>query len=149
MVNAWKNEERNVSLLPQSPAPAKSDEDAASEAASVNGESFVVRLFQALHASTLTCPTCKRRSSTFDPYLCVSLPLPQRCPRQLSVVLVPYESSGRGGQGERASAAPCPGSLRVALTLNQYETVGELKVKLCSEVTEIDLRAKEVRGCYL
>ncbi|GFR59957.1 ubiquitin carboxyl-terminal hydrolase 31-like [Elysia marginata] len=132
----------------------KSDEDAASEAASVNGESFVVRLFQALHASTLTCPTCKRRSSTFDPYLCVSLPLPQHCFRHLSLVLVPLlnksSSDGRGSLGERLSpTSPWDGggeggSLRVALTINQYDTVGELKVKLCCEVPELELNAKEI-----
>ncbi|RUS72412.1 hypothetical protein EGW08_019830 [Elysia chlorotica] len=126
----------------KSPLPAKSDEDAASEAASVNGESFVVRLFQALHASTLTCPTCQRCSSTFDPYLCVSLPLPQHCPRQLSVVLVPYVEerlSPISGHRELGEA-----SVRVILTVNQYDTVGELKAKLCSELAELDLKAKKL-----
>ncbi|KAK3711001.1 hypothetical protein RRG08_009591 [Elysia crispata] len=125
----------------QSSLPAKSDEDAALEAASVNGESFVVRLFQALHASTLTCPTCKRRSSTFDPYLCVSLPLPQRCPRQLSVVLVPFVEE-RSSPVTRYSDRDR--SLRLVLTLNQYDTVGELKLKLCSELPKLDLKAKKL-----
>ncbi|GFO06771.1 ubiquitin carboxyl-terminal hydrolase 31, partial [Plakobranchus ocellatus] len=137
-----------------SPAATKSDEEAASEAASVNGESFVVRLFQALHASTLTCPTCGRRSSTFDPYLCVSLPLPQRCPRQITVVVVPFENSANnngpntsynaGGKKFPGTLRHGGGSLRVALTLNQYDTVGELKSKLCSEVAGFDLKAKQL-----
>ncbi|KAG8251984.1 Ubiquitin carboxyl-terminal hydrolase 31 [Homalodisca vitripennis] len=40
-------------------------------------ESFVHAVFQAQFRSSLTCPRCKRQSNTFDPFLCVSVPVPQ------------------------------------------------------------------------
>ena len=59
-------------------------------------------LFQAQFRSSLTCPSCQRQSNTFDPFLCVSLPIPQKqllpiyvtvlyidqCPRQVCSQLV-------------------------------------------------------------
>ncbi|XP_005101606.1 ubiquitin carboxyl-terminal hydrolase 31 [Aplysia californica] len=95
----------------------KSDEELASEAASVNGESFVLKLFQALHSSTLTCPTCGEHSSTFDPYLCVSLPLPQKCPRIIYVVVVSMSLMEQ----------------KIAVTLNQFDGVRDLKEKVSIE----------------
>lgn len=89
----------------------KSDEELASEASSINGESFVLKLFQALHSSTLTCPSCGERSRTFDPYLCVSLPLPQKCPRAIYVIVVSLDSH----------------EVKMAFTLNQYDGVKELR----------------------
>eukprot|EP00096_Caligus_rogercresseyi_P014740 TRINITY_DN7236_c0_g1_i1.p1 TRINITY_DN7236_c0_g1~~TRINITY_DN7236_c0_g1_i1.p1 ORF type:complete len:789 (-),score=290.55 TRINITY_DN7236_c0_g1_i1:540-2906(-) len=40
--------------------------------------SFVMDVFQAQFRSSLTCRTCDRVSNTFDPFLCVSLPIPAR-----------------------------------------------------------------------
>lgn len=40
-------------------------------------DSFVHAVFQAQFRSSLTCPRCKRQSNTFDPFLCVSVPVPQ------------------------------------------------------------------------
>uniref|UniRef100_A0A3Q2TP01 ubiquitinyl hydrolase 1 n=1 Tax=Fundulus heteroclitus TaxID=8078 RepID=A0A3Q2TP01_FUNHE len=37
--------------------------------------SFVQELFQAQYSS-LTCPHCQKQSNTFDPFLCISLPIP-------------------------------------------------------------------------
>lgn len=39
--------------------------------------SFVHAVFQAQFCSTVTCPRCDRQSNTFDPFLCVSVPVPQ------------------------------------------------------------------------
>ncbi|XP_034845714.1 ubiquitin carboxyl-terminal hydrolase 43 isoform X1 [Mirounga leonina] len=52
------------------------------------GPSFVQSHFQAQYRSSLTCPHCLKQSNTFDPFLCVSLPIPLRQTRFLSVTLV-------------------------------------------------------------
>ncbi|NXI31253.1 UBP43 hydrolase, partial [Sterrhoptilus dennistouni] len=39
-------------------------------------------------ASSLTCPHCLKQSNTFDPFLCISLPIPLRQTRALNVTLV-------------------------------------------------------------
>ncbi|NXX44696.1 UBP43 hydrolase, partial [Tricholaema leucomelas] len=38
--------------------------------------------------SSLTCPHCLKQSNTFDPFLCISLPIPLRQTRALNVILV-------------------------------------------------------------
>ncbi|NWV42629.1 UBP43 hydrolase, partial [Grantiella picta] len=38
--------------------------------------------------SSLTCPHCQKQSNTFDPFLCISLPIPLRQTRALNVTLV-------------------------------------------------------------
>ncbi|KAJ8336084.1 hypothetical protein SKAU_G00394270 [Synaphobranchus kaupii] len=38
--------------------------------------------------SSLTCPHCLKQSNTFDPFLCISLPIPLRQTRHLCVILV-------------------------------------------------------------
>ncbi|XP_030918564.1 ubiquitin carboxyl-terminal hydrolase 43 [Geospiza fortis] len=42
------------------------------------GQSFVQSHFQAQYRSSLTCPHCLKQSNTFDPFLCISLPIPLR-----------------------------------------------------------------------
>ncbi|XP_050096941.1 ubiquitin carboxyl-terminal hydrolase 31 [Anopheles aquasalis] len=39
--------------------------------------SFVQAVFQAQFRSSLSCPTCGKQSNTFDPFYCLSVPLPQ------------------------------------------------------------------------
>ncbi|XP_054849020.1 ubiquitin carboxyl-terminal hydrolase 31 [Eublepharis macularius] len=53
----------------------------------VNG-SFVQELFQAQYRSSLTCPHCQKQSNTFDPFLCISLPIPLPHTRPLYVTVV-------------------------------------------------------------
>ncbi|XP_064862548.1 ubiquitin carboxyl-terminal hydrolase 31-like [Oncorhynchus nerka] len=50
--------------------------------------SFVQELFQAQYRSSLTCPHCQKQSNTFDPFLCISLPilLPHTRPLYVTVV---------------------------------------------------------------
>ncbi|OPJ76348.1 hypothetical protein AV530_013147 [Patagioenas fasciata monilis] len=43
-----------------------------------HGQSFVQSHFQAQYRSSLTCPHCLKQSNTFDPFLCISLPIPLR-----------------------------------------------------------------------
>ncbi|KAM7386371.1 hypothetical protein PAMA_009137 [Pampus argenteus] len=50
--------------------------------------SFVQEHFQAQYKSSLTCPHCLKQSNTFDPFLCISLPIPLRQTRPLCVILV-------------------------------------------------------------
>ncbi|MBN3295421.1 UBP43 hydrolase, partial [Amia calva] len=50
--------------------------------------SFVQEHFQAQYRSSLTCPHCLKQSNTFDPFLCISLPIPLRQTRPLYVTLV-------------------------------------------------------------
>ncbi|NWX16009.1 UBP43 hydrolase, partial [Aegotheles bennettii] len=38
--------------------------------------------------SSLTCPHCLKQSNTFDPFLCISLPIPLRQTRALNITLV-------------------------------------------------------------
>ncbi|XP_009461606.1 PREDICTED: ubiquitin carboxyl-terminal hydrolase 43 [Nipponia nippon] len=52
------------------------------------GQSFVQSHFQAQYRSSLTCPHCLKQSNTFDPFLCISLPIPLRQTRALNVTLV-------------------------------------------------------------
>ncbi|XP_063962106.1 ubiquitin carboxyl-terminal hydrolase 31-like [Lytechinus pictus] len=69
----------------------KSDELMAAESLANHmrrNNSFVQDLFQAQYRSSLTCPHCGRQSNTFDPFLCVSLPIPQRTTRVVIVVVI-------------------------------------------------------------
>ncbi|KAG5832898.1 hypothetical protein ANANG_G00296080 [Anguilla anguilla] len=50
--------------------------------------SFVQEHFQAQYKSSLTCPHCLKQSNTFDPFLCISLPIPLRQTRHVTVTLV-------------------------------------------------------------
>ncbi|KAJ8404243.1 hypothetical protein AAFF_G00340160 [Aldrovandia affinis] len=51
-------------------------------------QSFVQEHFQAQYKSCLTCPHCLKQSNTFDPFLCISLPIPLRLTRLVCVTLV-------------------------------------------------------------
>ncbi|XP_063230596.1 ubiquitin carboxyl-terminal hydrolase 31 isoform X2 [Bacillus rossius redtenbacheri] len=50
--------------------------------------SFVHTVFQAQFRSSLTCPRCHRQSNTFDPFLCMSVPVPQTQHRPLYVTVL-------------------------------------------------------------
>uniref|UniRef100_A0A8C5G1F0 ubiquitinyl hydrolase 1 n=1 Tax=Gouania willdenowi TaxID=441366 RepID=A0A8C5G1F0_GOUWI len=56
--------------------------------------SFVQEHFQAQYRSSLTCPHCLKQSNTFDPFSCISLPIPLRQTRPLCVTLV-FSSKGQ------------------------------------------------------
>ncbi|NXW56417.1 UBP43 hydrolase, partial [Eurystomus gularis] len=51
-----------------------------------SGTSF--KLKEGRLRSSLTCPHCLKQSNTFDPFLCISLPIPLRQTRALNVTLV-------------------------------------------------------------
>ncbi|TRY54914.1 hypothetical protein DNTS_020686 [Danionella cerebrum] len=71
--------------------------------------SFVQEHFQAQYKSSLTCPHCLKQSNTFDPFLCISLPIPLRQTRPVYVTLV---FSNKGQRYLRVGlAVPLFGSL--------------------------------------
>uniref|UniRef100_A0A671K4Z5 ubiquitinyl hydrolase 1 n=1 Tax=Sinocyclocheilus anshuiensis TaxID=1608454 RepID=A0A671K4Z5_9TELE len=61
---------------------------------SVSQNPFVQEHFQAQYKSSLTCPHCLKQSNTFDPFLCISLPIPLRQTRPVCVTLV-FSSKGQ------------------------------------------------------
>lgn len=75
--------------------------------------------FQAQYRSSLTCPHCLKQSNTFDPFLCVSLPIPLRQTRFLSVTLVFPSKSQR--------------FLRVGLAVPILGTVAALRKMVAEE----------------
>ncbi|XP_048653891.1 ubiquitin carboxyl-terminal hydrolase 43 [Marmota marmota marmota] len=83
------------------------------------GQSFVQSHFQAQYRSSLTCPHCLKQSNTFDPFLCVSLPIPLRQTRFLSVTLVFLCKSQR--------------FLRVGLAVPILSTVASLRKMVAEE----------------
>ncbi|XP_031555886.1 ubiquitin carboxyl-terminal hydrolase 43-like [Actinia tenebrosa] len=103
----------------------RSDECIASESLSNHmrcNDSIVLDLFQAQHRSSLACPQCDQQSTTFDPFLCLSLPIPQRETRPIYVTVV-FVGSSR---------AP----LRIGVSVPVYSKIADLS-KAVSEMTEI------------
>ena len=60
--------------------------------------SFVMDVFQAQFRSSLTCPTCEKQSNTFDPFLCVSLPIPQKQLMPVYVTVLYIDQTPRQGK---------------------------------------------------
>ncbi|XP_064600915.1 ubiquitin carboxyl-terminal hydrolase 43-like isoform X2 [Liolophura sinensis] len=94
------------------------DEDLAEEATAFS-KSFVSDLFQALYRSSLTCLNCQRQSNTFDPYLCVSLPLPQKVLRPVYVTIVYADAR--------------PKQVKIGLQCNVTDYVKDLRRTLASD----------------
>ncbi|XP_043945754.1 ubiquitin carboxyl-terminal hydrolase 31 [Protopterus annectens] len=81
--------------------------------------SFVQELFQAQYRSSLTCPHCKKQSNTFDPFLCISLPIPLPHTRPLYVTVV-YEGK-------------CSSCMRFGVSVPLAGTVARLREAVCLE----------------
>ncbi|XP_062875156.1 ubiquitin carboxyl-terminal hydrolase 43 [Trichomycterus rosablanca] len=81
--------------------------------------SFVQEHFQAQYKSSLTCPHCLKQSHTFDPFLCISLPIPLRQTRPLCVTLV-FSTKGQR-------------YLRVGLAVPLFGTVACLRRMVADE----------------
>jgi len=86
--------------------------------------SFVHQLFQAQFRSSLTCPHCLKQSSTFDPFLCVSLPIPRKRTQNVYVNVV--------------YLCQQPRQVRLGLCINGQADVKELRETLSSD-TGIEL----------
>ena len=63
-----------------------------------SNNSFVMDVFQAQFRSSLTCPTCDKQSNTFDPFLCVSLPIPQKQLMPVFVTVLYIDQTPRQGE---------------------------------------------------
>ncbi|KFO77448.1 Ubiquitin carboxyl-terminal hydrolase 43, partial [Cuculus canorus] len=83
------------------------------------GQSFVQSHFQAQYRSSLTCPHCLKQSNTFDPFLCISLPIPLCQTRALNVTLVLQRERQR--------------FVRVGLAVPLLGTVAELREMVARE----------------
>ena len=88
---------------------------------SLNNNSYVYDLFQALCRSSLTCPNCSRQSNTFDPFLSLSLPIPQRCQRPVHVTVVYADAS--------------PKQVKIGLLLDQNESIETLRHTIATETS--------------
>ncbi|XP_019731369.1 ubiquitin carboxyl-terminal hydrolase 31 [Hippocampus comes] len=64
------------------------DQNAEGPSPPLSAGSFVQELFQAQYRSSLTCPHCQKQSNTFDPFLCISLPIPLPHTRPLYITVV-------------------------------------------------------------
>jgi len=72
------------------------DEEVAAEAWELykkRNDSVILDLFHGLLKSTVVCPACPKISVTFDPFSCLSLPLPVKKERQIECFLVFMEPS--------------------------------------------------------
>ncbi|KAK9530499.1 hypothetical protein VZT92_011995 [Zoarces viviparus] len=81
--------------------------------------SFVQELFQAQYRSSLTCPHCQKQSNTFDPFLCISLPIPVPHTRPLYVTVV-YQGK-------------CSHCMRVGVAVPLSGTVSRLRQAVATE----------------
>lgn len=81
--------------------------------------SFVQELFQAQYRSSLTCPHCQKQSNTFDPFLCISLPIPVPHTRPLYVTVV-YQGK-------------CSSCMRVGVAVPLSGTVARLRQAIAHE----------------
>lgn len=58
-------------------------------------QSVIVDLMHGLYKSTVRCPDCDRVSVTFEPYMNISLPIPEIKLVQKKFFWVPYDTSER------------------------------------------------------
>ncbi|XP_052816760.1 ubiquitin carboxyl-terminal hydrolase 31-like [Mya arenaria] len=76
--------------------------------------------FQALYQSSLTCPNCKKFSNTYESYLCLSIPVPQKSTRPVFATVVYLDDN--------------PKQLKIAVEMNVMDTVMDLREKLAHEL---------------
>ncbi|XP_033907814.3 ubiquitin carboxyl-terminal hydrolase 31-like isoform X2 [Acipenser ruthenus] len=96
------------------------EEDGASEGPSPPvASTFVQELFQAQYRSSLTCPHCQKQSNTFDPFLCISLPIPLPHTRPLYVTVV-YQGK-------------CSHCMRIGVAVPLTSTVSRLREAVSQE----------------
>ncbi|KAJ3052911.1 Ubiquitin carboxyl-terminal hydrolase 15 [Rhizophlyctis rosea] len=87
--------------------------------------SVIVDLFQGQYKSRLECPECGKSSTTFDPFMFLSIPIPERRTKSVSVFAVP----GIDGRGLMR------GSVKyVKETVPFNATIKALKVKVAEEM---------------
>lgn len=80
---------------------------------SVSLGNFIKQLFWAQFKSTVKCPNCQHESITFEPYICISLPVPVREIRAVFVSVV-YRNSAR--------------NRKFGILLDEFQLVRQLRV---------------------
>ncbi|EMP36938.1 Ubiquitin carboxyl-terminal hydrolase 31 [Chelonia mydas] len=80
---------------------------------------FIQELFQAQYRSSLTCPHCQKQSNTFDPFLCISLPIPLPHTRPLYITVV-YQGK-------------CSHCMRIGVAVPLFGTVAKLREAVSME----------------
>ncbi|XP_054168355.1 ubiquitin carboxyl-terminal hydrolase 31-like [Oppia nitens] len=78
--------------------------------------SFIHDLFQAQLRSSLVCRSCGKHSNTFDPYLCLSLPVPIRLTHTLLINSVFLDRK--------------PREIKIGVTIESLATIRELRDKI-------------------
>lgn len=78
--------------------------------------SFIQELMQGQFKLTLTCPLCRKECKSFDPYICLSLPIPQKLKRLVPVHLVSLNGENR--------------QIEFAIELFEGSTIRDLRVKV-------------------
>lgn len=98
---------------------------------SLSKQTIIYQMFQGLYQSSLTCLKCRRQSNTYDPYLCLSLPLPQICNRAIYIIIVYLDPNVTLKRiGILMKNTETFGDLRKCLSHlpSQYPTIPKLKV---------------------
>ncbi|KAG2194502.1 hypothetical protein INT47_005775 [Mucor saturninus] len=88
-------------------------------------DSVIVDLFQGQFKSRLTCDECKKVSVTFDPFMYLTLPLPEDTQCKIDVVYVPYQPSQR--------------QLKTTIHLNNDAKVSQLKQEIENNISSSSL----------
>jgi ubiquitin carboxyl-terminal hydrolase 31 len=84
-----------------------------------SNNSFVMDVFQAQFRSSLTCPACDKQSNTFDPFLCVSLPIPQKQMIPVFVTVLYIDQT--------------PRQVKLGVSIGVHETIGDLRTMLSND----------------
>ncbi|NXK06119.1 UBP31 hydrolase, partial [Herpetotheres cachinnans] len=108
----------NYSGMPQLKPPLEDDVLLEGPAFPISS-TFVQELFQAQYRSSLTCPHCQKQSNTFDPFLCISLPIPLPHTRPLYITVV-YQGK-------------CSHCMRIGVAVPISGTVARLREAVSSE----------------
>ncbi|KAJ6832182.1 ubiquitin carboxyl-terminal hydrolase 9-like [Iris pallida] len=95
-------------------------------------DSIIVDVCQGQYKSTLVCPTCKKVSVTFDPFMYLSLPLPSTITRTMTITVL----SGDG------SALPMPYTITVQKNGNCKDLIEALNIACCLQSSQTLLVAE-------
>eukprot|EP00106_Octopus_bimaculoides_P013296 XP_014780738.1 PREDICTED: ubiquitin carboxyl-terminal hydrolase 15-like [Octopus bimaculoides] len=101
---------------------------------SLSKQTIIYQMFRGLYQSSLTCLKCRRQSNTYDPYLCLSLPLPQICNRAIYIIIVYLDPNVTLKRiGILMKNTETFGDLRKCLSQlpSQYPAIPKLKYLLC------------------
>ncbi|KAG1703682.1 Ubiquitin carboxyl-terminal hydrolase 31 [Nymphon striatum] len=104
--------------------------------------SFVQDIFQAQFRSSVQCPNCRRQSNTFDPFRCISTPIPQQLTCSIFVTVVFMSSS---------KLRP-PKQVELGVSININASIKELREAFSGKTgipaSQIVLTKLNSTGCY-